>query len=271
MGRCHQALVQTMILDKILVRKCLEVERAKQQIPLPAMQRKAAEAGPLRGFAETLRKVAETGTAIIAEIKKGSPSKGIIRPDFDPVAIARDYQAGGAACLSVLTDREFFLGELAYLEQVRRAVSLPLLRKDFVIDSYQVFEARACGADAILLIAAALPETQLRSLTDCAHDLGLDVLFEIHDREELDMALRLPVDLVGINNRNLNTFQTDLGVTERLAPLVPKDRLVVAESGISGRAEILRLQKCSAHAFLIGESLMREADVRSKLAELLND
>ncbi len=260
-----------MILDKILARKSLEVEQARQQIPLRDMQCKAASAGPLRGFATTLRQVAAEGTAIIAEVKKGSPSKGIIRPDFDPVSIARDYEAGGAACLSVLTDRDFFFGDLAYLEQIREAVALPLLRKDFIIDPYQVFEARAFGADAVLLIAAALPEPQLRDLADCAHNLGLDILFEVHNRAELDVALRLPVDLVGINNRDLKTFNTDLGITETLAPLVPEDRLVVAESGISGRAEIVRLQQYSARAFLIGESLMRETDICAKLAELLND
>ena len=260
-----------MILDEILARKNQEVKQAKERIPLRDLQRRATAADPVRGFAAALRQVAAAGTAIIAEIKKGSPSKGIIRPDFDPVAIARAYQAGGAACLSVLTDRDFFYGELAYLELVRKAVSLPLLRKDFIIDPYQIFESRACGADAILLIAAALPEARLQELADCAVDLGLDILCEVHAENELETALRLPVELVGINNRNLNTFETDLGITERLAPLVPQDRLVVAESGISGRAEIVRLQQCSARAFLIGESLMREADIGSKLAELLTD
>lgn len=260
-----------MILDQILARKKLEVEQAAQRIPLPEMKRRADTAGPLRGFGATLRRVSGQGTAIIAEIKKGSPSKGIIRQDFDPVAIARDYAAGGAACLSVLTDRDFFFGELAYLQLVRSAVDLPLLRKDFIIDPYQVFEARASGADAILLIAAALPEARLKELALCARDLGLDILFEIHDATELEVALRLPVELVGINNRNLNTFETDLGVTEQLAPLVPEDRLVVAESGLSGRAEIIRLQQFSARAFLVGESLMRETDIRAKLAELIND
>ena len=260
-----------MILDEILARKSQEVKQAKERVPLRDMQHKATLAGPLRGFAAALRRVAASGTAIIAEIKKGSPSKGIIRNDFDPVAIAQAYQAGGAACLSVLTDRDFFYGDLGYLELVRKAVSLPLLRKDFIIDPYQVFEARAHGADAILLIAAALPEPRLRELTDCAVGLGLDVLCEVHDESELETTLRLPIDLVGINNRNLKTFETDLGVTERLAPLVPQDRLVVAESGITGRAEIVRLQQCSARAFLIGESLMREEDICSKLGELLTD
>jgi indole-3-glycerol phosphate synthase len=260
-----------MILDKILARKKQEVAQARRQIPLLEMQQKAASAGSLRGFAATLRQASAKGTAIIAEIKKGSPSKGIIRPDFDPVRIACDYAAGGAACLSVLTDRDFFFGDIGYLKRVRGAVALPLLRKDFIIDPYQVFEARACGADAILLIAAALPESSLKDLAGCASELGMDVLFEVHDKAELAMALRLPVDLIGINNRNLRTFETDLGITERLAPLVPADRLVVAESGISGRAEIVRLQKSGTRAFLIGESLMRESDIRAKLAELLHD
>lgn len=260
-----------MMLDKILARKKLEIEQAKQHTPLQELQHHAAAAGSLRGFGARLRDVAAAGTAIIAEIKRGSPSRGIIRADFDPVAIALEYEAGGAACLSVLTDRDFFFGNLAYLEQVRQAVSLPLLRKDFIIDPYQIFEARVAGADAILLIVAALPEAQLRSLAECAHDLGLDILCEVHDARELDVALRLPVDLVGINNRNLNTFETDLAVTERLAPLVPEDRLVVSESGISGRAEIVQLQKSSARAFLIGESLMRAPDIRVRLREFIND
>ncbi len=260
-----------MILDKILARKVEEVAEASQQIPLNELRSRVANVTPVRGFARALRQAAESGTAIIAEVKKGSPSKGIIRADFDPVAIAQDYQAGGAACLSVLTDRDFFFGDLNYLEKIRAAVALPLLRKDFIIDPYQVFEARAHGADAILLIAAALPEEQLLSLAETAQSLNLDVLFEVHDEAEMMMAHRLPVDLVGINNRNLKTFATDIATTERLAPRAPEGSLVVAESGIADRADIRRLQRASAGAFLIGESLMREADVAAKLAELLHD
>ncbi len=260
-----------MILDKILARKAEEVAKARQNISLDELRSRVANVGPVRGFARVLRQASVEGTAIIAEVKKGSPSKGIIRADFDPVAIARAYQAGGAACLSVLTDRDFFYGDLAYLEQIRAAVALPLLRKDFIIDPYQVYEARLHGADAILLIAAALPEAQLLSLAETARELDLDVLFEVHDAEEMAMAHRLPVELVGINNRNLKTFATDIATTERLAPQAPEGRLVVAESGIASRADIRRLQQASAGAFLIGESLMREADVTEKLAELLHD
>ena len=260
-----------MILDKILDSKRSEIDRARQQTPLAEMRASALAAGPIRPFAAALENAAAQGTAIIAEVKKGSPSKGIIRADFDPVAIAGDYQAAGATCLSVLTDREFFFGELAYLQQIREAVSLPLLRKDFIIDPFQVYEARAHGADAILLIAAALPEARLAELTATAHELGLDVLFEVHDEEEMRLAHRLPVDLIGINNRNLQTFETDLAITERLAPLAPADRLLVSESGIVDRADIRRLQKASVGVFLIGESLMRQAQVGDRLAELLHD
>lgn len=260
-----------MILDKILARKAEEVAEARQQKSLDELSSQVPDAAAVRGFARTLRLAAESGTAIIAEVKKGSPSKGIIREDFDPVTIARDYQAGGATCLSILTDRDFFFGDLAYLDQIRRVVSLPLLRKDFIIDPYQVYEARLHGADAILLIAAALPEEKLLALAEVAHELDLDVLFEVHDEVEMAMAHRLPVDLVGINNRNLKTFQTDIATTERLAPLAPEGCLVVAESGIANRADIRRLQQASAGAFLIGESLMREADLAVKLAELLHD
>ena len=260
-----------MILDRILARKAEEVAEAKQRVPLETLRSQARNAAPVRGFAQALHKASASCTAIIAEVKKGSPSKGIIRADFDPVAIARDYQKGGATCLSVLTDRDFFFGDLAYLEQIRTAVTLPLLRKDFIVDAYQVFEARAHGADAILLIAAALPERALCLLAETARNLDLDVLFEVHDAEEMAMAHRLPIDLVGINNRNLKTFVTDIATTERLAPAAPEGSLVVAESGITSRADIKRLQQAAAGAFLIGESLMREADVSGKLAELLHD
>jgi len=260
-----------MILDRILDSKRDEIERARQVTPLAEIRARALAAGPVRLFAAALEKAAAVGPAIIAEVKKGSPSKGIIRADFDPVAIACDYQSAGAAGLSVLTDREFFFGDLSYLQQIRDAVSLPLLRKDFIIDSYQVYESRAAGADAILLIAAALPEEKLEELTETAHELDLDVLFEVHDAEEMQLAHRLPVDLIGINNRNLRTFETDLAVTERLAPLAPPDRLLVAESGIADRDDIRRLQKSAVQTFLVGESLMRQQNVAARLGELLKD
>ena len=258
-----------MILDKILQNKLLEVELAKQRIPLPMLSERMVDLPPPRGFANALYRQAEVGTAIIAEVKKGSPSKGLIRPDFDPVEIALRYEASGAACLSVLTDREFFMGDLAYLQQIAQAVTLPLLRKDFIIDYYQLVEARISGADAVLLIAAALDQERLQQLALQATELGLDVLLEVHDEAELDRALRLPVRLIGINNRNLKTFHTDLAVTEQLLPLIPEDRLVISESGLRSREDILRLTQAGARAFLVGESLMREKHFEDKLQELL--
>ncbi len=258
-----------MILDDILSRKREEVAEARSRIPLEELRRKCGDCPPGRGFARALWERKKTGTAIIAEVKKGSPSMGVIRPDFDPVAIARAYQDAGAACLSVLTDRDFFFGDLGYLAAIRQAVALPLLRKDFLVDPYQVYEARVAGADAVLLIAAALSPLSLREMTMLAGDLGLDVLLEIHDELELESALATPAELIGINNRDLRSFVTDLGVTERLAPKIPADRLVVAESGIRDSADIERLRISGAGAFLVGESLMRETDVAAKLRELL--
>ncbi len=258
-----------MILDDILQNKRQEVAAAKVAVPLTHLQSRCRELPAPRGFAEILRERAATGTAIIAEVKKGSPSRGVIRADFDPVAIARGYQAAGAACLSVLTDHRYFGGELSFLQAIAAAVALPLLRKDFIIDPYQLYEARAHRADAVLLIAAALDLSALRELAALATELGLDVLLEVHDAQELENALSVPVPLIGINNRNLQTFATDLAITERLAPQIPADRLVVAESGIAGRSDIERLRAAGAEAFLIGETLMREADFSAKLRELL--
>lgn len=260
-----------MILDQILEYKRGEVEQQRCTVPLAVLQESIARRGATRGFAGALRRQATVGTAIIAEVKKGSPSKGIIRADFDPCDIAKRYQTAGATCLSVLTDAKFFMGSLAYLETIREVVSLPLLRKDFVVDSYQIYQARAAGADAVLLIAAALTQDLLAEFTSLALELNLDVLLEVHNREELERALQLPVELIGINNRDLKTFHTDLAVTERLLPLIPSDRLVVSESGIRNRDDICRLQQAGAKAFLIGESLMREADFEHKLQELLHD
>ena len=260
-----------MILERILEHKRQELAWAESRGELAAWREMSARLQPPRGFAAALRRRATHGTAIIAEVKKGSPSKGIIRPDFDPVAIARGYERGGAACLSVLTDQRFFFGCLHYLEQIAAAVSLPLLRKDFIIDSCQLLEARAYGADAVLLIAAALPQPKIEELAAEAHDLGLDVLTEVHDEKELTAVLKTCSDLIGINNRNLSTFETDLAVTERLLPLIPVDRFVVSESGIGNRADIRRLERAGARAFLVGESLMREEDIPGKLAALLND
>ena len=223
-----------------------------------------------RGFERALRADVQSGwTAIIAEVKKGSPSKGVIRQDFDPLDIAITYQENGATCLSVLTDEKFFLGHLRNLALIREQVGLPLLRKDFIFDPYQVYEAAANGADAILLIAAMLDLSALGELQALAGELYLDVLLEVHDERELEMALATDCGLIGINNRSLHTFVTDLSVTERLARLIPSERLVVAESGINCRADVERLQRAGAGAFLVGESLMREADIGAKLTELL--
>lgn len=260
-----------MILDKILARKHQEVAEARGKEPLTELRQRVDGLAPTRGFAGALRRRAVSGTAVIAEVKKGSPSKGIIREDFDPEAIAAAYERAGAACLSVLTDRDFFFGDLAYLRRIAGVVRLPLLRKDFIVDPYQVYEARAAGADAVLLIAAALDLNQLQDLTALAKELDLDVLMEVHDEAELEIALQTPAELIGINNRNLQTFEVSLEVTERLLPAIPKDRLVVAESGIVSRADIRRLQRAGAGAFLIGESLMRETDIEGKLQELLHD
>ncbi len=258
-----------MILDKILATKRDEIAAAKQRQSLAELQQRCDNVSATRGFAARLRRAAASGSAIIAEVKKGSPSKGIIRADFDPVAIARSYERGGASCLSVLTDERYFFGSLDYLGQIRAAVALPLLRKDFIIDPYQVYQARLAGADAILLIAAALDDRTLQELAELAAALTLDTLLEVHDREELERALTLPVDLIGINNRNLQTFETDLSVTESLAQKIPAAQLAVAESGIHSRADIERLRRAGAGAFLIGESLMREDDIALKLASLL--
>jgi len=266
-----QFLSIPMILDQILDNKKQEVAAAKTALPEAGLRARLGDQPPPRGFSAALRRAGKAGTAIIAEVKKGSPSKGMIRPDFQPVAIARDYQRGGAACLSVLTDRKFFFGEPDYLTEIARAVTLPLLRKDFIVDPYQILEARVLRADAVLLIAAALDPEALADLAGTARELGLDVLLEVHDEAELETALEIPDVMIGINNRDLRTFVTDLAVTERLLPAIPRDRLVVAESGINGRDDIRRLKEAGAAAFLVGESLMREKDVAAKLRALLTD
>lgn len=259
------------ILKQIFAHKRDEVAAARSSQPLAEVKARLADREDQpRGFERHLREAAASGwTAIIAEVKKGSPSKGVIRADFDPLDIAATYQNGGATCLSVLTDERFFLGHLRYLALIREQVALPLLRKDFIFDDYQIYEAAAGGADAVLLIAAMLEPAQLADLLGRARELYLDVLLEVHDERELAMALDTDCGLIGINNRSLHTFVTDLGTTERLAPLVPTERLIVAESGINNRADVERLQAAGARAFLVGESLMREADIGAKLQELL--
>ncbi|MBN1959265.1 MAG: indole-3-glycerol phosphate synthase TrpC [Desulfuromonadales bacterium] len=260
-----------MILAEILQTKRQEVAAAQVRQPLEKMRSRVGDLEDQpRGFARALRTMRDSGgTALIAEVKKGSPSKGVIREDFDPLDIAEIYQQGGATCLSVLTDEQYFYGHLRYLGLIREQVSLPLLRKDFIIDPYQVYEARVAGADAILLIAAALDDVMLTELAQLARELRLDTLLEIHDARELERALELPVDLIGINNRNLKTFETDLAVTQRLAARIPAEQVAVAESGIHSRQDIETLAGAGAGAFLVGESLMRETDIAGKLRSLL--
>lgn len=260
-----------MILDQILAVKKEEVAAARAAMSLEDLRARVSDVEDVpRGFKRALRAAVDSGwTALIAEVKKGSPSKGVIRADFDPLAIAEIYQQHGATCLSVLTDQQFFLGHLRYLSLIREQVSLPLLRKDFICDPYQIYEARVYGADAVLLIAAMLSASQLQDYSGVARELGLDVLLETHDESEVEAALQTDCDLIGVNNRNLKTFATDLATTARLAKLIPSSRLIVAESGIHSRADIETLQQRGARAFLVGESLMREGDIGAKLQELL--
>lgn len=257
------------ILTRIVDHKRREVAESASRIPLEQLQRLCLAAPAPRGFAETLRSAAEHGIGLIAEVKKASPSAGLIRADFDPVAIARTYAAHGAACLSVLTDSEYFQGSLDDLRAVRAAVDRPVLRKDFVIDAYQVFEARAAGADCVLLIAECLDNCTLRELDFLANDLGMDVLIEVHDEENLDRALDLRPELLGINNRDLKAMRTDLGHTLRLAERVPASVLLVSESGIRTADDVRRLQACGVRAILVGESLMKSADIGAAVDALL--
>ena len=257
------------ILERILARKAEEVRARAARLPLAELAARCADLSATRGFADALATRAEAGLpAVIAEVKKASPSAGVIRADFDPAAIARSYAAGGATCLSVLTDVDFFQGSDAYLEQARAACALPVLRKDFVVDPYQVYEARALGADCILLIMAALTDTRLLELALLASELDLDVLAEVHDGAELERALDLPVRLIGVNNRNLRTFQTTLDNTLVLRDRVPADRLLVSESGIHTPGDVARLRAAGVHAFLVGEAFMRAADPGAELARL---
>lgn len=257
------------VLKRIADHKREEIRAAQRRTPLPSLRQRAAEMEQTRGFETALRRTAAEGrTAIIAEVKKGSPSKGVIRADFDPLEIARIYAANGATCLSVLTDERFFLGKLDYLTGIRSTIALPLLRKDFILDPYQIFEARCAGADAILLIAALLDLHQLMDFSALARELTLDVLLEVHDEEELETALETDCTLIGVNNRNLRSFVTDLATTKRLSRLLPSDRFLVTESGISTRADIESLAAAGAGAFLVGESLMRENDIGSQLRVL---
>ncbi|MBQ5948923.1 indole-3-glycerol phosphate synthase TrpC [Massilia sp. ST3] len=261
------------ILNKILAVKADEVAAAKKQRDLPSLRREVESdldaRRALRGFERSLRARIGAGHAgVIAEVKKASPSKGVLRPDFQPAAIARSYAEHGAACLSVLTDLQFFQGSPDYLRQARAACALPVLRKDFMVDLYQVYEARAMGADAILLIVSALDHGLMAELEACALELGMDVLVEVHDGAELDAALKLRTPLVGINNRNLRTFEVTLDTTLGLLDRIPPDRLVVTESGILGPSDVARMRAANVHAFLVGEAFMRAADPGAELERL---
>ena len=249
------------ILNRILARKAEEIEQRSRIRPLDELRTRAMQQAPARGFVRAIQRELDAGNAaVIAEVKKASPSKGLIRKDFNPAAIARSYEAGGAACLSVLTDVDFFQGSNAYLTEARAACALPVIRKDFIIDPYQVYEARMIGADAILLIVAALEDGPMIEMANLAHELGMDVLVEVHDIDELERALQTDCQLIGVNNRNLRTFEVSLDTSLELKAAMPADRIMVTESGIASRDDVTRMRSAGIHTFLVGESFMRQPD-----------
>jgi len=259
------------ILKKIISRKIEEIAERKQGCALPEMRQRAEAADELRGFADAIRAKIKTGdAAVIAEIKKASPSKGVMRENFKPADIAASYEKAGAACISVLTDADFFQGSEEYLQQARAACSLPVIRKDFIIDPYQVYESRAIGADCILLIVAALNNVQLSELSSLAQELNMDVLVEVHDAEELERAMLLKLPLVGINNRNLRTFEVDLQNTLDLLKQIPDDRIVITESAIHNKEDVTLMRENAVNAFLVGEVFMRAEDPGVELARLFS-
>lgn len=259
------------VLDKIIATKAAEVANGKKTFSVADFEKKIAQQEAPRGFNNAIEQNISKGqSAVIAEVKKASPSKGIIRPDFNPVQIAHSYQQGGACCLSVLTDVEYFKGSAEYLKQVKNVVDLPILRKDFILDPWQIYESRAMGADCVLLIVACLNDEQLQSLFSLAKQLGMDVLVEVHDEEEMNRALQTDARLIGVNNRNLKTFETSLETSKQLRSQVDETRIIVSESGIHNSADIQYLQQQNIQTFLIGESLMRHQEPGQQLLKLLN-
>ena len=258
------------ILSKIIATKVEEVAAGMASTGADEMAAMAADMPPVRAFVQRIRTVMPAGPAVIAEIKKASPSAGIIRENFQPDQIAVSYESAGAACLSVLTDAEYFKGANEYLQQARNACSLPALRKDFLVDPWQVYESRVLGADCILLIVAALERAQLLDLDGLAREIGLDVLVEVHNEKEMDDALATGASLIGVNNRDLHTFTTNLAVSERLRPMIPEDRTMVTESGIHSREDVERMGQCGIHAFLVGEAFMRREDPGGALRALFS-
>lgn len=258
------------ILEQIIEHKRLEIERARTQVSLPDLMSSLPPADASRGFTRAMgNQIRRQKPAVIAEIKKASPSKGVIRENFDPAALARDFEDNGATCLSILTDEKYFQGANEYMREARAACALPVIRKDFMIDPYQIAESKALGADCILLIVAALGESQLQELAAFANELAIDILVEVHDRQELDRALELNTDLIGINNRNLHTFETNLQTTLDLANSIPQDKLIVTESGINTTADVIRMTSKGIYGFLVGEAFMRASKPGATLKQLM--